>query len=167
MAPTLPTPQFYINPPATPPPPPFSCLSALSSKRTYLTTSTEKLVRKRCINMQKISSFHLLLLETQPILESCDQTNHTYFWPCPTKTFLIFFLFMWICINMQKIMLFHWSVPEIWLIKKSCYLIAWEHFGPYLRKKHSQIWHLCRNTVNIINFHHRTNSVKINDQIFQ
>ena len=31
----------------------------------------------------------------------------------------------------------------------------------------SQIWDLCRNTANNINFHYRTNSVKINDKIFQ
>ena len=30
----------------------------------------------------------------------------------------------------------------------------------------SQIWDLCRNTTNNISFHYRTNSVKINDQIF-
>ena len=31
----------------------------------------------------------------------------------------------------------------------------------------SQIWDLSRNTTNIINSHYRTNSVKINDTIFQ
>ena len=31
----------------------------------------------------------------------------------------------------------------------------------------SQIWGLCRNTANNINFHYRSNSVKINDQISQ
>ena len=31
----------------------------------------------------------------------------------------------------------------------------------------SQIWDLCRNTANIKNFHYRTNSLKINDTIFQ
>ena len=30
----------------------------------------------------------------------------------------------------------------------------------------SQIWDLCRNTVNNINFHYRSNSVKLNDKIF-
>ena len=30
----------------------------------------------------------------------------------------------------------------------------------------SQIWDLCRNIANNINFHYRTTSVKINDQIF-
>ena len=33
-------------------------------------------------------------------------------------------------------------------------------------QKFSQIWDFCRNTANI-NFHYRSNSVKINDQIFQ
>ena len=31
----------------------------------------------------------------------------------------------------------------------------------------SQIWDLCRNTASNINFHYRTNIVKINDNIFQ
>ena len=31
----------------------------------------------------------------------------------------------------------------------------------------SQIWYLCKNTVNNINFRYRPNSVKNNDQIFQ
>ena len=57
---------------------------------------------------------------------------------------------MWICINVEK-----------WLNKKSCNLTGWEHFGPYLRNLD-----LCRKTENI-NFHYRTNSVKINDKIFE
>ena len=75
---------------------------------------------------------------------------------------------MWICINMQKIRLFHWLVLEIRLIKKSCNLIGWEHFGPYLRNQNfPKTWDLCRNIANNIHFHYRTNSVKINDKIFQ
>ena len=31
----------------------------------------------------------------------------------------------------------------------------------------SQIWDMCRNTANNVNFHHRSNSVKCNDHIFQ
>ena len=31
----------------------------------------------------------------------------------------------------------------------------------------SQIWNLCKNTANNINFHYRPNPEKINDQIFQ
>ena len=37
----------------------------------------------------------------------------------------------------------------------------------YQEQNYSQISDLCRNTVNNISFHYRTNSVKINDQIFQ
>ena len=62
-----------------------------------------------CTTMQKISSFHLFILEVQPILESCNQNGHTHFWPCPSK----------------KIRLFHWYVREIWLVKKSCNLTDW------------------------------------------
>ena len=54
-----------------------------------------------------------------------------------------------------------------WL-KKSCNPIGRGHFDPYLRNKNFfQIGDLCRNTANNISFHFRTNSVKINDQIFQ
>ena len=68
-----------------------------------------------------------------------------------------------------KIRLFHWFVLEIWLIKKSCNLIGWEHFGPYLRNQNFPTYEICPgwNTANIINFQYRTNSVKINDTIFQ
>ena len=41
--------------------------------------------------MQKIRSFRLFSFEIQSILESVNQTGHTYFWPCPTKNFLISF----------------------------------------------------------------------------
>ena len=34
-------------------------------------------------------------------------------------------------------------------------------------QKFCQIWDLCRNTTNSINFHYKTNLVKISDQIFQ
>ena len=44
-----------------------------------------------CTTMQKISSFHQFILEIQPVLESCNQTSHTHFWPCPSKSFLINF----------------------------------------------------------------------------
>ena len=68
----------------------------------------------------------------------------------------------------KKIRLFHWLALEIWLIKKSCHLIGWEHFGPnVINKTFSQIWDLCTNLANDINFHYRLNSVKINDKISQ
>ena len=68
---------------------------------------------------------------------------------------------------MQKMRLFHWFVLEIWLIKGSCNLTGWEHFGPYLRNKNFPKYGICcRNIANYINFHYRTNSVKINDKFF-
>ena len=55
-----------------------------------------------CINMKKISLFHLFTLQIQPILESKDQIDHAHFWPYPTKKISINFYFMRICINMHK-----------------------------------------------------------------
>ena len=100
--------------------------------------------------MQKISSYHLFILEIQWILESCDQLGHTHFWPCPPKIFLINFYFMRICINKQKIRLFHWFVLEIWFIKKFYNLIGWEHFGPYLRNQNLPKYGICAGTQPII-----------------
>ena len=42
-----------------------------------------------CINMEKVRSFYLLILQIQTILESCHQTSHTHF-------------FVWICTRKQK-----------------------------------------------------------------
>ena len=53
-----------------------------------------------CINMEKLNLFHLYVLEIQSVLESCDQSHHTHFWPYPPKRFLVKFLS--ICMNMQK-----------------------------------------------------------------
>ena len=36
---------------------------------------------------KKNSSFDLFIFEIQSILESCDQTGHTPFWPCSPKNF--------------------------------------------------------------------------------
>ena len=104
---------------------------------------------------KKISLFHLLNLEIQSILESLDQTGHSHFWPCSPKKFLINFKFMWISISMHKIRLFQLFVLETWLVKKSCNLIDWVHFPKYGNCPAKNI-----------NFHYRTNLVKINDQIF-
>ena len=72
---------------------------------------------------------------------------------------------MWICINMQKIRLFSRFALKMWLIKKSYWLRT---FWPVSQKlEFSQIWYLCSNTANNINFHYRTNPVKTNDKIFQ
>ena len=44
-----------------------------------------------CTTKQKNSSFHQLILEIKPILESCDMIGHTHFWPRQSKNFLINF----------------------------------------------------------------------------
>ena len=51
---------------------------------------------------KKISLFHLFFFEIPSILESHDQTSHTYFWPCPPKELLTSFWFLGIFISMQK-----------------------------------------------------------------
>ena len=86
--------------------------------------------------MQKISSSHIFIIEMQSILESGDQTGHTHFWPCPPKYLEI----------LQSWLVLSWPISQ----EQSFY----------------QIWDMCRNTTNNVNFHYRTNSVKINDQIF-
>ena len=50
--------------------------------------------------------------------------------------------------------------PAIWLAENILVHIS-------VTKKYSQTWDLCRNAVDNINFHYRTNSEKINDKIFQ
>ena len=65
---------------------------------------------------------------------------------------------------MQKIRLFPRFVLKMWLIKKSYWLRT---FWPVSQKpEFSQIWYLCSNTANNINFHYRTNPLKTNDKIF-
>ena len=53
-----------------------------------------------------------------------------------------------------------------WLIKKSSNLIGWEHFGAYLRNKNFAKYGICKGTKQT-NFHYSTNSIKMNDLIFQ
>ena len=97
-----------------------------------------------CTSIEKISSFHLFLLEIQSISEPCDQAGRTHFRPHPPKMLLINFKFM------QKIRLFYWFVLDIWFIKKSCNLIRWEHFGPYLRNKNFPKYWICAKPQDII-----------------
>ena len=103
--------------------------------------------------MQKIISFHLFIFEIQAILESCDKTRHNHFGPHPSPPKIDQFL---IHVNMYqhvKIGLFHSFFLEI--------------KNPAIWEKLFQIWDLYRNTRNNINFHCRSNAVKINDQIFR
>ena len=44
-----------------------------------------------CMNMQKISLFHLLILQIQSILESSHMTGQTHFWPSQPLKFSITF----------------------------------------------------------------------------
>ena len=109
--------------------------------------------------MQKFSSFHRFILEIQLISEPCKQADHTYFWPCPPKMFLIYTN---LCQHSKGFFI------DKWLIKKSCNLTGWEHFGPYLRNEiFPNIWDSCRSTANNINSCYKANSVKVDDQSFQ
>ena len=54
-----------------------------------------------CINVQKISYFHLFVFELQSIFESRDQTGYTHFWLRSPQKFSITFYFTWICTRMQ------------------------------------------------------------------
>ena len=112
-----------------------------------------------CTTMQKITSFHQFILEIQSILESCNQTGHTHFWPCPSKNFLInFYLckFVPICKKsghfIDSLWRYGWlkNLAICWLI--TFWLISQEH-------QFSQIWDLCRNTANNLNFHYRSNPI--------
>ena len=67
---------------------------------------------------------------------------------------------------MQKIRLFHWFVKEIWLIKNPAISLIVNILAHISETKIFQIWDLCRNPANNINFLYRTNSVKIDEQIF-
>ena len=69
-------------------------------------------------------------------------------------------------INIQKTRLLNWFALQIWLIKKIIQSDWLGTFWPISQEQNlSQIWDLCRNTVNI-NFHYITNSVKINAKFF-
>ena len=131
-----------------------------------------------CINMQKLSSLHLLIIQIQSISKSLHMTGHTHFWPYqPLK---LSYYFSWNCTSMQKIRLIplfnsilessdqigHINLlkmgvssicsGEIWLIARILAYISGARFFPN---------NLCRNTANK-NFQYRINTVKINDQIF-
>ena len=75
--------------------------------------------------MQKISLFHLFILEIQANFRAPDVSGHTYSWPCLPNHFLINFLDSWICIKMQKI----WIFPHTVLDKKK----YWPNFSKNLK----------------------------------
>ena len=76
--------------------------------------------------MQK-SVYSICLFWNKSILESCDQTGHTHFWPCRPKEFVISFRFLWICINMQKVNLFHPFIFQIQSVLGSCDQTGYSH----------------------------------------
>ena len=115
--------------------------------------------------MQKINSFHQFIPEIQAILESRHPTGHTHFWRQPKKFLINFYLckFISTCKRSRYFINLFWRYgwlknPAIWLAEN---ILA-------------HISGMCRNTANYYHnyhsdyiFHHRTNSVKIIDKIFQ
>ena len=100
---------------------------------------------------KSVYSIGSFLRYSQFFLEHRDQIGHTHFWPCPTQKFSLNSSFLWICIIMQKINLLYLFVLEKWLIsKKISNLIAWEHFGLYLRNKIFPRHRICAATQQII-----------------
>ena len=67
------------------------------------------------------------------------------------------------CRNIKQ---FHYFMLDIQLIENVCNLISQE-LRLSQEQDFSQIWDLCKNTVNSINFYYRPNREKLNDQIFQ
>ena len=110
-------------------------------------------------SMQNISQFHLFILQIQSILEPKNQIGHTHFLTMFIQKILISLWFLSICINMQKMTLpLKFVNSAIWLAESILVNIS----GTRLLPKTG----LCRITANNVNFYYRTNSVKINDQLF-
>ena len=92
------------------------------------------------------------------------ENGHAYFWPSLTQIVWKIFNLCEFSSSHRKIRLFHcynrrcdWILQSDWL----------KTFLPISKEQtFSQMWDLCRNTANNINFHYRTNTVKINDQFF-
>ena len=118
--------------------------------------------------MQKISSFHQFILVIQPILEFCGQTGKNPFLTMPIQKYFDQLL---IYVNLYQ----HAKNQVISLIcsgdmvdQKILQSDQLRTFWPISQEpEFSQIWDLCRNTTNNINFHYRTSSVKISYKIFQ
>ena len=67
---------------------------------------------------------------------------------------------------MQKIRLLHWFVLEIGWLKNRGIWLAENILAHIQEQEFYQTWDLCRSTAHNINFHFRSTSAKINDQIF-
>ena len=112
--------------------------------------------------MQKISSFHLFILEIQAILESRHKIGHTHSWPSSTRKFQINpceFVSTWKKLGrlMNLFQQNSWFKNHaIWLAKSISAYISVTRFLPNIGfvQQHN------------INAHYRTNSVKIITQIF-
>ena len=93
---------------------------------------------------------------------SWDQSGHTHFRPYPPKYFSMNFYFPWICINMQKNQTFS-SICSRDIVDLKILQSDWPRaFWPISQEIYSQVWDLCNNTINNINFFCRPNSEKIN-----
>ena len=93
---------------------------------------------------------------------SWDQSGHTHFRPYPPKYFSMNFYFPWICINIQKNQTFS-SIFSRDIVDLKILQSDWPRaFWPISQEVYSQVWDLCNNTINNINFFCRPNSEKIN-----
>ena len=84
-----------------------------------------------CTSTLKISSFHLLTLEKQSILESRDPTSHPFL-TMPTQKYFILIIY----VNLYQ----HVKNQAISLVKKIYNLIGWEYFGRYIRSRYFPFW---------------------------
>ena len=130
--------------------------------RPFLTKATKKnktifSIPKFAPSSQKINLFHQFILEIQSVRVLWQD----WLYPIILLTYL----------NLHQ----HAKNQAISLICSGD-MVGWKILQfDWLRTLHptsqeqkfSQIWDLCRNTANNTNFHYRTFSVKINDQIFQ
>ena len=101
---------------------------------------------------KNISLFHLLILEIEPILESCDLSSHTHFWAYPPQNFSR------ICTKNQAISSIYCGVLVNLKILQSDWL--GEFWSVSQEPNFSRIWNLCRNISNDINFYYGTNLEK-------
>ena len=132
-----------------------------------------------CINMVKISLFHLFILQIESILESYHMTGYIHFWPHQTLNFQCPFnlhefvpackksVNSWDTVNLRvqrpDLLNLLWRNSSfrnyaIWLAESILAYISGTKFFPNIGfvQEHSNNKHI----------HYRTNSAKINDQFF-